>query len=48
MVKRLKELFLEIYNRDVNEQKEILKTTYEMWKGLNPQLDDILILGIRI
>lgn len=48
MVKRLKELFLEIYNEPLEKQKEILHTTHDMWKGYNAQLDDILIIGVKI
>ncbi len=48
MFKRLKEMLLEIHKNPIEEQKEILLTTHEMWKGANPQLDDIILFGIRI
>ena len=48
MVKRFKELLLEIYMEPVEKQKEILQTSHDMWKGAYSQLDDILIMGIRI
>jgi len=48
MIKRLKELLLDIYNQPVELQKEILQTTHDMWKGAYPQLDDIIVMGVRI
>ena len=48
MIKRLRELLLEICYHPIEEQKEILQTTYDMWKGYNPQLYDVLFFGIRI
>ncbi|MGQ9846736.1 MAG: SpoIIE family protein phosphatase [Bacteroidales bacterium] len=46
--KALKNLLLEISNRDCNEQKEILAQEFTKWQGANEQVDDILIIGIRL
>jgi phosphoserine phosphatase RsbU/P len=43
-----KKLLLEIHSEPMQKQKEILGKNYEDWKGLNDQLDDILIVGINI
>lgn len=43
-----KDLLLDIYGKPMNEQKEILNTTLEDWKGANAQVDDILVMGFRI
>ncbi|WP_418065025.1 PP2C family protein-serine/threonine phosphatase [Salinivirga cyanobacteriivorans] len=47
-IKRLKELFAEISNKPIAEQKQILDNTITSWMGDEPQLDDILMMGIRI
>ncbi len=46
--KRLKQLFLSIQDKRMPEQKEILYKTLEDWKGVEEQLDDILIIGVRV
>lgn len=48
MVKRLHTLFESIYSIDLNEQKLQLDRTFEEWKGVQPQVDDVLVIGIRI
>jgi len=44
----LRELLLEIHEKDMPEQKRILHETFLKWKGEQPQVDDILAIGIRI
>ncbi len=46
--KPFKKLLLEIADKPVKTQKDILKKTYIDWKGNYDQIDDILIFGIRI
>lgn len=53
--KALKELLLNIRDKPMNEQKEILDQTLQEWtSGLDPegkpyeQIDDILVVGVRI
>ncbi|MDR0715008.1 MAG: SpoIIE family protein phosphatase [Bacteroidales bacterium] len=46
--KNLKKLLLNIYRQNMSTQKEILETTIEKWKGDLPQIDDMLMLGIKI
>jgi serine phosphatase RsbU (regulator of sigma subunit)/Tfp pilus assembly protein PilF len=45
---QLKELLLKISTLDMEEQREMLNTTIESWKGNLEQIDDILLIGIRI
>ncbi len=46
--KRLKNLLLEISNKEIEEQKIIIEKVIIDWKGTAPQTDDILISGIKI
>ncbi|MFC2151095.1 two-component regulator propeller domain-containing protein [Bacteroidota bacterium] len=46
--KNLNNLLLEISNKSAQEQLEILNDTLEDWKGEEPQVDDIIILGFKI
>lgn len=46
--RNLKQLLLDIHSRPMDEQKTILRETFEKWKNGYPQRDDILVLGIKI
>jgi serine phosphatase RsbU (regulator of sigma subunit) len=46
--KTLKELFLSIHNNNPAEQKKILDTSFEKWRGNLEQVDDVCIFGVRI
>jgi len=48
MYKKLRELLLENYKEKSAKQEEILSNSLLNWKGDNEQIDDILIIGIRI
>ena len=48
MTKRFKKLLLEITHLSMSEQKEILWKNILDWRGEIEQVDDIIILGIRI
>ena len=48
LVKRFKETLLEIHKKSMPEQKELLKEYFFKWKGELDQIDDILIMGIKI
>jgi PAS domain S-box-containing protein len=43
-----KELFKQISDQPLNYQKELISNTYVEWKGINEQVDDILIIGLKI
>ncbi|MBI5010878.1 MAG: SpoIIE family protein phosphatase [Bacteroidia bacterium] len=43
-----KKLLLSIHNNSMTEQKEILEKNYNDWRGMNDQIDDILIVGIKM
>ena len=48
MIKRFRELLLKICPLPVAEQKNVLNTTIEEWRGNHEQVDDILIIGLGI
>lgn len=46
--RRLKEILLKIASSPSNEQKKILHDTLNDWRGSNEQVDDILLIGVKI
>jgi len=46
--KPFKRLLLDNSNKSMAEQKEILNRVFEEWKGDSEQVDDIVIVGIKI
>jgi serine phosphatase RsbU (regulator of sigma subunit) len=46
--KQLQQLIRENSGRSLEEQKQVLESTLEDWKGGLEQVDDILIVGIRV
>jgi serine phosphatase RsbU (regulator of sigma subunit)/Tfp pilus assembly protein PilF len=48
MSKKFKNLLLEIHDRPMHEQKTILDRTITDWMGNNSQIDDILVVGVRV
>ncbi|MCK6649353.1 MAG: SpoIIE family protein phosphatase [Bacteroidia bacterium] len=48
MVKRFHQTLLSIQNESMEKQGQILGDTIEKWKGENEQVDDILVIGIKI
>lgn len=48
MKKRLRELLLSVQDKPMLEQKAIISETLKKWQGKAEQVDDMLIIGIRI
>ena len=48
MTKRLKELLKNISALPVENQKLMIDEAYQSWKGQNKQIDDILVIGIKM
>lgn len=46
--KNFRKLLLEINQEPVENQKKILIWRFEEWQGTSPQVDDVLVLGIRL
>ncbi|MFH1000477.1 MAG: SpoIIE family protein phosphatase, partial [Bacteroidota bacterium] len=45
---RFKKLLVDIHEKPMKDQQKILENTIKEWIGDFPQIDDILVLGIRI
>ena len=46
--KQLENLFCSIAEKNVAEQREILATAFNDWKSNHEQVDDVLIMGVKI
>jgi serine phosphatase RsbU (regulator of sigma subunit) len=46
--KQFKELLTKICDRTMTEQKDIIIRTFDEWQGDMPQVDDIVVIGVRI
>jgi serine phosphatase RsbU (regulator of sigma subunit)/Tfp pilus assembly protein PilF len=46
--KKFKEMILSIHTESMEKQKKLLDDTLEEWRGVFEQIDDILVIGIRI
>lgn len=48
MVGNLQKLLGQIYTKPMDEQREILLKNFNDWKGDHEQIDDILIIGVKV
>lgn len=48
MTKKFKEILLSIQNLSMKKQQEYLDDFIEKWRGNNEQIDDILVIGVKI
>ena len=48
MSKKFKDLLIRIHQEPLQEQQKILEKTLTDWMGDNSQIDDILVIGIRV
>lgn len=48
MYKRFKELLVSIYDSGMEDQKAALQSSFTNWKGALEQVDDVLVIGVRI
>lgn len=48
MTKKLKDILVSIQHLGMNEQNVYLQNYFNKWKGDNEQVDDVLIIGIRV
>lgn len=48
MLKRFKKMLIASSNKPLLVQKEYIEKKFDNWKGKNRQIDDVLVIGIRI
>jgi len=48
MTKNFKNLLLEISDKTMQEQKQLLNQTFENWRGNIEQIDDVVVVGVKI
>ena len=48
MSSSFKQLLLDIHEKALTEQRQILDNKFSEWKGDNEQIDDVLVVGIRL
>ena len=48
MSRKFKDLLLRIHQEPMQDQKKILEKTIKDWMGDNSQIDDILVIGVRV
>ena len=45
---KLRNLLLEINKKPMAEQLELLNQSFDNWRGSYEQIDDILVIGVKI
>jgi serine phosphatase RsbU (regulator of sigma subunit) len=45
---RFKNIISKIIHEDINRQYETIENEFDSWKGKYPQIDDVLVIGIKI
>ena len=47
-IKRLQETILLNADKSLSEQKEMLEQNFDNWRGENEQVDDLLVIGVKV
>ena len=45
---RLQNILDDIHHREMEEQYRVIKENFDLWKGHNAQVDDVLMIGVKI
>ena len=48
MTAKFKEMLLSIQDLNMRRQETFLKDFFDKWKGYNEQVDDVLVIGVRV
>lgn len=46
--RRFRKLLIDIHNKPMPKQKELLEKALAEWQGKTEQIDDILVMGVRM
>ena len=46
--KRLKKLLMDVHSLPFPQQKEVLEGTFDNWRGMKSQIDDVLLMGLKV
>ena len=41
-------MILSMSSKDSKEQREIIESTFDLWKGNEEQIDDVCVIGVRV
>jgi serine phosphatase RsbU (regulator of sigma subunit) len=44
----MKSMLLQLQDKTMYEQKQVMNQAFEEWKGDNEQIDDVCVIGLRI
>jgi len=47
-IKNFKKLLTDNYEKPMSQQQQILDDAFENWRGNTPQVDDVLVIGLKI
>ena len=48
MYKKFRNLLVEIKDLPAQQQRKILNQKFEEWRGIYEQVDDVLVIGVKI
>jgi hypothetical protein len=48
MRKRFRELLVQIAPLPAQEMEQALMTSFDEWRGAEEQVDDVLVIGVRV
>ena len=48
LAKALRDLLLSVQDKPMEEQRTIIDSAFETWRGDNEQIDDVCMIGVRI
>ena len=46
--KNFRDKLVSISTENMNKQKELLSSYFKEWKGIEEQVDDVCVIGIRV
>jgi serine phosphatase RsbU (regulator of sigma subunit) len=45
---QMKALLLNMQDQEMHDQQRVMEQTIESWKGAHEQVDDMLVIGVRV